>query len=122
MTLLWPEEADFQQEFKREGPEEGLPVLRFLTNTYTREESPNSQVVEQRVEWLYAFVVMNCNSFFPVFVMLYVIHYFFVTPIGSSLSWFHSSIAIKSAFHGGRANAQNRWNANSASFQKQDNI
>ncbi|KAK1579003.1 hypothetical protein Q3G72_034867 [Acer saccharum] len=25
---------------------------------------------------LYAFVVMNCNSFFPMFVMLYVIHYF----------------------------------------------
>ncbi|CAN1802836.1 Protein unc-50 homolog [Linum perenne] len=47
----------------------------FLTNSYLREESPNSHVVEQRVEWLYAFDV-HCNSFFPMFVMLYVIHYF----------------------------------------------
>ncbi|KAL3814269.1 hypothetical protein ACJIZ3_015537 [Penstemon smallii] len=47
----------------------------FLTNTYLREEAPNSHVVEQRVEWLYAFDV-HCNSFFPVFVLLYVIHYF----------------------------------------------
>ncbi|CAM8922678.1 unnamed protein product [Rhodiola kirilowii] len=47
----------------------------FLTNTYLREEAPNSHVVEQRVEWLYAFDV-HCNSFFPLFVMLYVIHYF----------------------------------------------
>ncbi|KAK3195896.1 hypothetical protein Dsin_027206 [Dipteronia sinensis] len=47
----------------------------FLTNTYLREESPNSHVVEQRVEWLYSFDV-NCNSFFPMFIMLYVIHYF----------------------------------------------
>ncbi|KAI3962908.1 hypothetical protein MKW92_010951, partial [Papaver armeniacum] len=39
------------------------------------EESPNSHVVEQRVEWLYAFDV-HCNSFFPMFVLLYVIHYF----------------------------------------------
>ncbi|KAF7126572.1 hypothetical protein RHSIM_Rhsim11G0160100 [Rhododendron simsii] len=54
----------------------------FLTNNYLREEAPNSHVVEQRVEWqvqklctLYAFDV-HCNSFFPVFVMLYVMHYF----------------------------------------------
>ncbi|KAG6789759.1 hypothetical protein POTOM_005883 [Populus tomentosa] len=56
----------------------------FLTNAYLREEAPNSHVVEQRVEWqicpflslmLYAFDV-HCNSFFPMFVMLYVIHYF----------------------------------------------
>ncbi|CAN0878884.1 Protein unc-50 homolog [Linum grandiflorum] len=50
-------------------------ALWFLTNSYLREESPNSHVVEQRVEWLYAFDV-HCNSFFPMFVMLYVIHYF----------------------------------------------
>ncbi|KAG4212803.1 hypothetical protein ERO13_A01G008000v2 [Gossypium hirsutum] len=48
---------------------------RFLTNAYLREEFPNTCVVEQRVEWLYAFDV-HCNSFFPMFVMLYVIHYF----------------------------------------------
>lgn len=47
----------------------------FLTNTYLREEVPSSHVVEQRVEWLYAFDV-HCNSFFPMFVLLYVIHYF----------------------------------------------
>ncbi|CAI0445401.1 unnamed protein product [Linum tenue] len=30
-----------------------IPVLylRFLTNSYLREEAPNSHVVEQRVEW-----------------------------------------------------------------------
>ncbi|XP_057964875.1 uncharacterized protein LOC131155638 isoform X1 [Malania oleifera] len=42
----------------------------LLTNAYLREEAPNSHVVEQRVEWLYAFDV-HCNSFFPMFVMLY---------------------------------------------------
>ncbi|GAB2218158.1 hypothetical protein Droror1_Dr00001376 [Drosera rotundifolia] len=48
----------------------------FLTNNYLREETPNSHVVEQRVEWLYAFDV-HCNAFFPMFVLLYVVHYFF---------------------------------------------
>ncbi|XP_006296617.2 protein unc-50 homolog [Capsella rubella] len=51
----------------------------FLTNSYLREEAPNSHVVEQRVEWLYTFDV-HCNSFFPMFVLLYVIHYF-LSPI-----------------------------------------
>ncbi|KAI4991400.1 hypothetical protein ZWY2020_039771 [Hordeum vulgare] len=60
----------------------------FLTNSYLREE-PNSHVVEQRVsgncsiffyqciffELLYAFDV-HCNSFFPAFVILYVLQYF----------------------------------------------
>lgn len=53
-------------------------VCWFLTNSYLREE-PNSHVVEQRVEWLYAFDV-HCNSFFPAFIMLYVIQYF-LSPI-----------------------------------------
>ncbi|XP_068654268.1 uncharacterized protein [Aristolochia californica] len=47
----------------------------FLTNSYFREEASNSHVVEQRVEWLYAFDV-HCNSFFPTFVVLYVLQYF----------------------------------------------
>ncbi|KAL0655541.1 hypothetical protein Bca4012_076125 [Brassica carinata] len=47
----------------------------FLTNSYLREEAPNSHVVEQRVEWLYTFDV-HCNSFLPMFVLLYVVHYF----------------------------------------------
>lgn len=52
----------------------------FLTNNYLREEtSSNSHVVEQHVEWLYAFDV-HCNSFFPLFVALYVIQYF-VSPL-----------------------------------------
>ncbi|MQL94417.1 hypothetical protein Taro_027074, partial [Colocasia esculenta] len=50
-----------------------------LTNAYLREESPNSHVVEQRVEWLYAFDV-HCNSFFPAFILLYVLQYF-LSPI-----------------------------------------
>ncbi|XP_020102886.1 protein unc-50 homolog isoform X2 [Ananas comosus] len=53
--------------------------VAFLTNSYLREEVPNSHVVEQRVEWLYAFDV-HCNSFFPAFILLYVIHYF-LSPI-----------------------------------------
>ncbi|XP_073123954.1 uncharacterized protein [Henckelia pumila] len=47
----------------------------LLTNNYLREESLNSHVVEQRVEWLYSFDV-HLNSFFPMFVLLYVVHYF----------------------------------------------
>ncbi|XP_056843612.1 uncharacterized protein LOC108806991 isoform X1 [Raphanus sativus] len=50
-------------------------ITVFLTNSYLREEAPNSHVVEQRVEWLYTFDV-HCNSFFPMFVLLYVVHYF----------------------------------------------
>ncbi|GJV08009.1 protein unc-50 [Tanacetum coccineum] len=44
--------------------------LKFVTNTYLREETSNSHVVEQRVEWLYAFDV-HCNSFFPLYIVLY---------------------------------------------------
>ncbi|EPS67574.1 hypothetical protein M569_07201, partial [Genlisea aurea] len=51
----------------------------LFTNNYLRVEAVNSHVVEQRVEWLYAFDV-HCNSFFPVFVLLYVIHYL-VSPL-----------------------------------------
>ncbi|XP_057788211.1 uncharacterized protein LOC131005319 isoform X6 [Salvia miltiorrhiza] len=51
----------------------------FFTNNYLREEAPNSHVVEQRVEWLYAFDV-HCNSFFPMFLLLYVVHYF-ISPL-----------------------------------------
>ncbi|XP_075488172.1 uncharacterized protein LOC142527293 [Primulina tabacum] len=47
----------------------------LLTNNYLREEALNSHVVEQRVEWLYSFDV-HLNSFFPMFVLLYVVHYF----------------------------------------------
>ncbi|XP_047966080.1 protein unc-50 homolog isoform X2 [Salvia hispanica] len=58
----------------------------FFTNNYLREEAPHSYVVEQRVEWLYAFDV-HCNSFFPMFVLLYVLPFLvrttvFLYPIG----------------------------------------
>ncbi|RXH99908.1 hypothetical protein DVH24_021710 [Malus domestica] len=64
----------------------------FLTNSYLREEAPNSHVVEQRVEWLYAFDV-HCNSFFPIDPL------FSISNSGSS--WLHSGIAIKFDIHGG---------------------
>ena len=47
-------------------------VFWFLSNRYLRTTSGHSHAVEQRVEWLYAFDV-HCNSFFPLFVMLYVV-------------------------------------------------
>lgn len=50
-------------------------ICWFLTNNYLREEALNSHVVEQKVEWLYAFDV-HCNSFFPMFVLLHVVQYF----------------------------------------------
>ncbi|XP_024542245.1 protein unc-50 homolog isoform X2 [Selaginella moellendorffii] len=52
-------------------------ICWFLCNRYLREEAAiHSHVVEQRVEWLYAFDV-HCNAYFPLFIVLYVIHYFF---------------------------------------------
>ncbi|KAL8541490.1 hypothetical protein ACS0TY_002672 [Phlomoides rotata] len=54
-------------------------VCWLFTNNYLREEVPNSHVVEQRVEWLYAFDV-HCSSFFPMFLLLYVVN-FFLSPI-----------------------------------------
>ncbi|KAL8151339.1 hypothetical protein V2J09_021147 [Rumex salicifolius] len=62
----------------------------FLTNNYLREEVPNSHVVEQRVEWLYAFDV-HCNSFFPIGTLL---------PITPSIgARFHTCFAVKPAVH-----------------------
>lgn len=45
----------------------------FISNKYLRVQSFHG--VEQRMEWMYAFDV-HCNSFFPLFLVLYVIHYF----------------------------------------------
>eukprot|EP00271_Cylindrocystis_brebissonii_P023505 TRINITY_DN9783_c0_g1_i3.p1 TRINITY_DN9783_c0_g1~~TRINITY_DN9783_c0_g1_i3.p1 ORF type:complete len:242 (+),score=34.66 TRINITY_DN9783_c0_g1_i3:304-1029(+) len=48
----------------------------FLSNQYLREEaSGQTHAVEQRVEWLYSFDV-HCNSYFPLFLLLYVLQYF----------------------------------------------
>nr|KJB11966.1 hypothetical protein B456_002G009400 [Gossypium raimondii] len=53
----------------------------FLTNAYLRKEAPNTCVVEQRVEWLYAFD-LHCNSFFPMFVMLYASYHHYLNFLG----------------------------------------
>jgi hypothetical protein len=45
----------------------------FICNKYLRQQSFHG--VEQRMEWMYAFDI-HCNSFFPLFLILYVLHYF----------------------------------------------
>mmetsp|Transcript_18198 Transcript_18198/g.25203 ORF Transcript_18198/g.25203 Transcript_18198/m.25203 type:complete len:251 (-) Transcript_18198:218-970(-) len=51
----------------------------LLANKYLREMGGRSHAVEQRVEWMYAFDV-HCNSYFPLFIALYVVQYF-LTPV-----------------------------------------
>lgn len=48
-------------------------VSWFIANKYLRVQSFHG--VEQRMEWMYAFDI-HCNSFFPLFLVLYVLHYF----------------------------------------------
>jgi hypothetical protein len=45
----------------------------FICNKYLRVQSFHG--VEQRMEWMYAFDI-HCNSFFPLFLVQYVLHYF----------------------------------------------
>lgn len=45
----------------------------FISNKYLRVQSFHG--VEQPVEWMYAFDI-HCNAFFPLFLALYVVHYF----------------------------------------------
>lgn len=45
----------------------------FISNKYLRTASFHG--VEQKMEWMYAFDI-HCNSFFPLFLVLYVVHYF----------------------------------------------
>lgn len=45
----------------------------FISNTYLRTQSFHG--VEQRMEWMHCFDI-HCNSFFPLFLILYVLHYF----------------------------------------------
>jgi len=47
----------------------------WLSNKYLRVKGIHS--VEQTVEWLYAFDI-HCNSYFPVFLILYVLQFFLV--------------------------------------------
>jgi len=52
----------------------------LLANRYLRVPGPShAHAVEQSVEWLYAFDV-HCNSYFPLFVALYVLQ-FFLSPL-----------------------------------------
>lgn len=44
----------------------------IICNKYLRVQSFHG--VEQRMEWMYAFDI-HCNSFFPLFLVLYVLHY-----------------------------------------------
>ncbi|CAJ1458004.1 unnamed protein product [Effrenium voratum] len=48
-------------------------VSWFVANNYMRAQSFHG--VEQKMEWMYAFDI-HCNSFFPLFLVLYVLHYF----------------------------------------------
>lgn len=48
-------------------------VAWYICNKYLRVSSFHG--VEQTIEWLFAFDV-HCNSFFPLFIILYVLHYF----------------------------------------------
>mmetsp|Transcript_30292 Transcript_30292/g.85438 ORF Transcript_30292/g.85438 Transcript_30292/m.85438 type:complete len:246 (+) Transcript_30292:58-795(+) len=57
---------------------EGAIVATFLwyvSNKYLRVQPFHG--VEQRMEWMCAFDI-HCNSFFPLFLFLYVVHYFFL--------------------------------------------
>mmetsp|Transcript_39010 Transcript_39010/g.69889 ORF Transcript_39010/g.69889 Transcript_39010/m.69889 type:complete len:255 (-) Transcript_39010:145-909(-) len=47
----------------------------FISNRFLRKRQTHSHAVEQHVEWLYAFDV-HCNSYFPLFILLYVAQYF----------------------------------------------
>lgn len=57
--------------------------FRSLSNRFLRVTASHS--IEQRVEWAYAFDV-HCNAFFPVFLILYVVQFFFI-PILVRSSW-----------------------------------
>lgn len=47
----------------------------YLANQYLLMDNAGSHTTDQKVEWLYAFDV-HCNSFFPFFILLYVVQYF----------------------------------------------
>ncbi|KAJ1679303.1 hypothetical protein EV182_002327, partial [Spiromyces aspiralis] len=55
----------------------------FIANKYLLHR--NLHTVEQRVEWMYSFDI-HCNSFFPFFLIIYVVQFFFL-PILMRTSW-----------------------------------
>ncbi|KAL1934676.1 hypothetical protein VTP01DRAFT_6858 [Rhizomucor pusillus] len=56
----------------------------FVTNRFLTENTM-AHAVEQKVEWAYAFDV-HCNSFFPLFLILYVLQFFFM-PLLQRHNW-----------------------------------
>lgn len=51
--------------------------LWFFTNRFLNQNNAITQTNDQKVEWAYAFDV-HCNSFFPLFLILYIIQFFFL--------------------------------------------
>nr|ADI46868.1 UNC50f [Volvox carteri f. nagariensis] len=76
----------------------GISLATFcwmLTNRFLRKSNLHHHQVEQYVEWLYAFDV-HCNSFFPAFLLLYVMQ-FLLSPL---LLWQSSvSSALSNALY-----------------------
>lgn len=58
-------------------------VSWFVANNYMRAQSFHG--VEQKMEWMYAFDI-HCNSFFPFFLVLYVLHYLLL-PLLLQSTW-----------------------------------
>eukprot|EP01089_Gocevia_fonbrunei_P016427 TRINITY_DN5082_c0_g1_i1.p1 TRINITY_DN5082_c0_g1~~TRINITY_DN5082_c0_g1_i1.p1 ORF type:complete len:249 (-),score=-6.23 TRINITY_DN5082_c0_g1_i1:2-748(-) len=63
----------------------------IVANRYLRIKNPGIHSVEQSVEWLYAFDI-HCNSFFPLFLILYVVQ-FFCIPVLIGGGWFATFVA-----------------------------
>lgn len=55
----------------------------FITNRFLCQN--NMMTNDQKVEWAYAFDI-HCNSFFPLFLILYVIQFFFL-PVLIRSNW-----------------------------------
>ncbi|SAL97536.1 hypothetical protein [Absidia glauca] len=56
----------------------------FVTNRFLAQNAM-THATTQQVEWAYAFDV-HCNSFFPVFLILYVVQFFFM-PLLQRSNW-----------------------------------
>jgi len=54
-------------------------VAWFIANNYLRA-AQSFHGVDQRMEWMHAFDI-HCNSFFPLFLVLYVLHYFLLPVV-----------------------------------------
>eukprot|EP01117_Protostelium_nocturnum_P012964 TRINITY_DN479_c2_g3_i1.p1 TRINITY_DN479_c2_g3~~TRINITY_DN479_c2_g3_i1.p1 ORF type:complete len:247 (+),score=19.81 TRINITY_DN479_c2_g3_i1:143-883(+) len=65
-------------------------ICWWISNRYLRIRN-SLHSVDQNVEWLYSFDI-HCNSFFPLFLMLYVLQ-FFLIPIILRPSFFATFIA-----------------------------